>query len=300
MSSAVFMGTPEAAVPSLEALHSVADIRLVVTRPDRGRGRSRRVQPPPVKKAAERLGLEVAQPENRAALGTAMEGRSFDVGIVVAFGMILPPDVLAVPHAGFLNVHFSLLPRWRGAAPVERAVMAGDTETGVTVMVMDEGLDTGPIVAQRATTIAPEETGGSLRTRLAKMGADLLAGVVPAWVAGELETESQPDRGASYASRLETADLTLDSSMSAERAAALVRALAPDRGARLEIDGVVHKILGVRPHGAGLAPGSWGEIDHRPVRGFIDGALEILTIQPPGKKPMSGEAWLRGRPLPVA
>lgn len=299
MTSVVFMGTPEAAVPSLEALTRIADVSLVVTRPDRPRGRSRRLQAPPIKEAAEQLGLAVAQPENSTALAECVVGRVFDVGVVVAFGMILRAELLAMPERGFLNVHFSLLPRWRGAAPVERALMAGDTESGITIMAMDEGLDTGPIVAQAATAVGPEETGGSLRTRLASMGADLLVEVLPGWVAGDIVAESQPQAASTYAARLEANDRLLETSMTTEEVSNRVRALAPDPGALLQIEGVSHKILEVAASARHLSAGAWEEVDGRPVIGFSDRALEILTIQPAGKKPMSGEAWLRGRRLPA-
>lgn len=291
------MGTPEAAVPSLEALAAITDVRLVVTRPDRPRGRSRQPQPPPIKHAAEQLGLEVAQPESSDGLSDALEGRSFDVGVVVAFGMILRPQVLAIPRHGILNVHFSLLPRWRGAAPVERAVMAGDRQTGVTIMLMDEGLDTGPILAQQSTPIGEEETGGDLRTRLAALGAELLVETLPSWVEGTLEPRPQPDDGAIYAPRLTPEDRILVPTMPAEEALNRIRALAPDIGAQLEIEGERHKILSARPHPMALDPGTWSAPDGRPVIGFSGASLEVTSIQPPGKRPMTGADWLRGRRL---
>jgi methionyl-tRNA formyltransferase len=298
MISAVFMGTPEAAVPSLNALPEVASVDLVVTRPDRPRGRSRRLQPPPVKEAANRLGLQVAQPENAAALAELMERRSFDVGIVVAFGMILRPKVLAVPRQGFLNVHFSLLPRWRGAAPVERSIMAGDSETGVTIMAMDEGLDTGPIISQLSTPIGPHETGGELRERLAGMGAELLIDTLPAWITGELATTPQEEAKAVYAARIEPEDRLITPDMAVDRACNRVRALAPAPGARLSVDGELHKLLQCRTSAIRIAPGQWAVAESRPVVGLADGAIEIEQIQPPGKREMPGEAWLRGRDLP--
>lgn len=295
---AVFLGTPRASVPSLLALTRIADVDLVVTRPDAPRGRRRRRQPPPVKEAAEELGLPVAQPSHRSELAEILTGREIDVGVVVAFGMILQPEVLAIPRSGFVNVHFSLLPRWRGAAPVERAVMAGDAETGVTIMVMDEGLDTGPILAQQRTPITEADTGGSLRDRLSEMGAELLVETLPRWVAGDLEPSPQPEEGATHASRLEPEDRIITARMPVTEAWNRIRALAPDIGAQLEIEGVTHKILEASPRRTPLAPGEWASVDGRPVVGLADGALEIVTIQPPGKRAMSGADWLRGRSLP--
>lgn len=298
MISAVFMGTPQAAVPSLQKLADVATVGLVVTRVDKPRGRSGRPQAPPVKEAATELGLEVAQPAKSREVAELLEGRSFDVGVVTAFGMILRPEVLAVPRRGFLNIHFSLLPRWRGAAPVERAIMAGDEETGVTIMVMDEGLDTGPILSQVPVPIGHDETGGQLRGRLASIGADLLADTLPGWVDGISSVSPQEEAGAVYASRIEAEDRRIGPDLSVTEAYDRVRALAPTPGARLRIDGDYHKILACRPAPFALRPGEWAERNGTPFLGMIDGALEIASIQPPGGRVMTGDAWLRGRALP--
>jgi methionyl-tRNA formyltransferase len=294
----VFLGTPEAAVPSLRALSSHFDVELVVTRPDRPRGRSGRPQPPPVKTAAEELGLEVAQPADRGELGRMVD-REVDVGIVVAFGMILDPGVLAGPDHGFLNVHFSLLPRWRGAAPVQRAIMAGDAATGVSIMVMDEGLDTGPVVARWETDIGPDETGGALTGRLATAGADLLVETVPGWLAGTLPPRPQPQAGVTYADRIGPADRRLEVADGPGRFVDRVRALSPQPGARLVIDGEPHRVLSAVPDPGRLAPGRWMVDGGRPLLGLEGGAVEISVLQPPGKRPMSGMDWLRGRPVPT-
>lgn len=292
------MGTPEAAVPSLQRLADVATVGLVVTRVDKPRGRSGRPQPPPVKEAATELGLEVAQPAGSREVAELLDGRSFDVGVVTAFGMILRPEVLSVPRHGFLNVHFSLLPRWRGAAPVERAIMAGDEETGVTIMAMDEGLDTGPIVSQLSVPIDHDETGGELRERLARLGADLLAETLPGWLEGRLEATPQDDERATYASRIEAEDRLIDPGSAVSETVDRVRALAPRPGARLQIGDEYHKILRCRPAPFPLPPGEWTQRKGTPFFGVADGAVEIVTIQPPGGRPMSGEEWLRGRGLP--
>lgn len=295
---AVFLGTPQEAVPSLMALVALMDIELVVTRPDRGRGRSRKIQSPPVKTAADDLGLPVVQPASKAELAHALVGKSLSVGVVVAFGMILRQEVLEIPNAGFVNVHFSLLPRWRGAAPVERAIMAGDTQTGVTLMSVDEGLDTGPILAQRRTSIAATETGGELRSRLSELGADLLGESLEDWVDGRLAAEAQPDTGVTYASRLEPADRLLGPHLTVEQFVNHTRALAPDPGARLNLGAGHAKVLAARPLSLRVPPGEWRDVNGAPTLGVADGTVEIVTIQPAGKRPMEGAAWLRGRTLP--
>lgn len=293
---AVFLGTPEAAVPSLAALRTVAEVALVITRPDAPAGRGRRPQPSAVKAAALEMGLDLAQPTQKSELATLVSDA--DVAVVVAFGMIIPPDALASPRRGFVNVHFSLLPRWRGAAPVERAIMAGDTETGVTIMAMDEGLDTGPVISHRTVPIGPTTTGGELRRQLSEEGAALLAETLPDWVEGRLAARPQPEEGATYAHRITAEDRDLSPSMSTQEAFNRIRALAPAPGARLSIEGVAHKILAVRPSNLDLEPGIWASSDGTPVVGMADGSLEVIEIQPPGKKAMSGAAWLRGRRLP--
>lgn len=299
MTATVFMGTPEAAVPSLRVLAETTGVRLVVTRPDRRRGRSGRLQPPPVKDAALELGLDVAQPETSAQLGALVAGAgAFDVGVVVAFGMILRPDVLTVPRRGFLNVHFSLLPRWRGAAPVERAIMAGDEVSGVTIMAMDEGLDTGPVLASRREPIDPEETGGQLTNRLARSGAELLRLTVKAWAGGDVKPAPQPETGITYAAKIGPSDRRLTVEMTPIAFANTVRALAPDPGAQVDIEGETHKVLAAAPLDEPLATGTWATANGFPALGLVGGAVVISVIQPAGKRPMGGDAWLRGRTLP--
>lgn len=297
----VFLGTPAAAVHTLAALHRSRDVEVaaVVTRPDRPRGRSRRPMPSAVKQAAVELGLEVVQPDNAGQLQERLAELSFDAGVVVAFGMILRPQVLALAEHGFLNVHFSLLPRWRGAAPVERAILAGDTETGVSVMVMDEGLDTGPVLARRATPIEPGDVGGSLRERLALMGADLLMETLPGWIDGSAVAQPQDDSRATYARKIEADDRRLSSDDTPYEFANRVRALSPSPGAQLMIAGELHKVLAVAPVAEGPAEGTWEEANGKPVLGLREGGVVVEGIQPPGKRPMSGAEWLRGHPLPA-
>lgn len=295
MARVVFLGTPEEAVPALTALHQTQEIGLVVTQPDRPKGRSRRPVPPPVKKAALELGLTVAQPESRAELAEGIaEHGPFDVGVVVAYGRILRPEVLEQPAHGFVNVHFSLLPRWRGAAPVARALMAGDPMTGVSIIVLEEGLDTGPVLTAQAIDILPDDNAGTLTDRLATVGARLLAEVLPDYLTGELRPVPQTDEGATYAEKIEPEDRVIDPSADVDTVVAQVRGLAPVPGATLVIDGTPHKILAVRPASHEMAAGSWVAVGDRPIVGLGDGAMEVVTIQPPGRNPMSGEDWLRG------
>jgi methionyl-tRNA formyltransferase len=209
---ALFLGTPDAAVPALRALISVAEIEAVITRPDRPKGRSGSVSPPPVKEAALGAGLTVFQPPTTTELSVLLlDLPPVDVAVVVAFGMLIRPDALAVPGAGFVNVHFSVLPRWRGAAPVQRAIMAGDARTGVTLMRLDAGLDTGPILSTLTTAVAPDEDTPALTRRLAEAGGTLLAEVLSDIVEGRVVAVPQDERAASFAPRIHGDERWLDS-----------------------------------------------------------------------------------------
>jgi methionyl-tRNA formyltransferase len=292
----VFLGTPESAVPTLEAIAARYDVISVVTQPDRPRGRSGKPVAPPVKVAATRLGIPVAQPASRLELGsTITEAGPADLGVVVAYGRILPRSVLDLVGRGYLNVHFSLLPRWRGAAPVARALLAGDVMTGVTIIRLDEGLDTGPVLTAQAADVLPTETAGELTVRLASMGARLLAGVIDPYLEGDLSPVAQSDDGLTYAEKLESDDRPLRLAAGTSDVVNRVRALSPAPSATLEIDGVVHKILRAIPAGSGPPAGQWAAVDGRPVVATSDGWVELVTIQPPGKEPRSGIDWVRGR-----
>ena len=296
MSRIVFLGTPEAAVPALDALVESSDVGLVVSRPDRPKGRSGRPEPSPVKFAAVEHGLPIAQPEDRAGLARALEDAGpFDLGVVVAFGMILEPRALAMPRLGMLNAHFSLLPRWRGAAPVARALIAGDPMTGVTIIRLDEGLDTGPVLTAQAVDIGSEETAGELTSRLSGLAARLLHRVLPAYLAGELAPVPQSDEGATYASKLEPGDRNLRSSLTRDAAVNLVRGLSPEPGATIDIDDERNQVLRARTHPHAPASGSWELVSGIPVIGVADGGVELIEIQAPGRRAMSGAAWARGR-----
>lgn len=291
----VFLGTPAAAVPTLSALVDRYEVGLVVTQPDRPRGRSGQPAPTAVKASANRLGLEVAQPGSKTEIGGVIADHGpFDLGVVVAFGQILLPDVLQLPGAGLLNVHFSLLPRWRGAAPVARALMAGDTMTGVTIIKLDEGLDTGPVLTAQAVDIAPGDTAGMLTDRLADLGARLLLDQIPGYLSGAVTPVPQSDEGSTYATKVTAADRPLDIDAGWQSLQARVRGLSPSPGATLRIDGEPHQVLAVRPHEHAPPRGRWESVDGVPVISSGGEGIEMVTIQPPGKRPMDGASWLRG------
>ena len=291
----VFLGTPTAAQPALGALASDLDVGLVVTQPDRPRGRSKNPVPPPVKVTAAGLALPTSQPENRSELHSAIrEAGPFDVGVVVAFGQILRPEVLDLPTHGFLNIHFSLLPRWRGAAPVARALMAGDGMTGVTIMKLDEGLDTGPVLTAQAVDILPDENAGELTERLAHVGSRLLMQCIGPYLTGEMTPVAQSDEGLTYAEKITADDRPLSTSLSPEEFTDRVRGLAPEPGATLHIDGKPFRVVRVDVSDQAVLPGSWESHGGWPVIGLAEGSIRIRTIQAAGKRAMSGEDWLRG------
>jgi methionyl-tRNA formyltransferase len=250
-----------------------------------------------VKTTATSLGLDVAQPESGSDLLDSLEKHApFDVAVVVAYGRILSREALAVPTHGMLNVHFSLLPRWRGAAPVNRAIIAGDPMTGVTIIRLDEGLDTGPVLTAQAVDIARGEDAGSLTARLAELGARLLVDNLTPYLEGTLTPVAQTDDGATYAKKLETVDRPLSLDDAPDEFVRHVRGLAPEPAATLIVDGESHKILAAEPVDAAVDPGKWELIDGWPVVGLAGGAVRISRLQPPGKKAMSADDWARGRP----
>ena len=299
---AVFYGTPAEAVPALRALAGSAEVLLVTTRPDKPRGRSGKPQAPPVKQAALELGLEVGQPTRAGDDLERLRALAPDVAVVVAYGQLLPPDLLAVPRCGFVNVHFSLLPRWRGASPVVRAILAGDSLTGVTLMQLDAGLDTGPVLAVSPARVGPEETAGELTARLAEAGAALLVEQLPAYLEGRLVPRPQPAEGATAAARVRVAEAFVDPSRHHAQAVLRgVRAFDPRPGAWTELDGVRVKLWRARPAaGAGPAPGVAAWADGTVLLGTADGAVELLEVQPEGRHRMAAADWMRGRRLQPA
>ena len=268
----VFLGTPDDAVPALQALHAAGhDLALVITQPDRRRGRGAATAPSPVRAAADALGLPVRTPERAREVVDEVRASGATLGVVVAFGQLLPEAFLDTLPGGFANVHFSLLPRWRGAAPVERAILAGDTETGVCIMRVEAGLDTGPVLAVRRTPIGPEETAGDLRARLVTIGAELLVETVPRL--GELQPVPQ-DGEATYAEKLSVDEFRIDWSRPADEIDLVIRAGNP-------------------------RPGAWTTVDGRRLKVWRahrrdDGTIEPTEVQPEGKARMTWDAWQRG------
>jgi methionyl-tRNA formyltransferase len=321
----VFMGTPVFALPSLERLITAAQfaVAAVVTQPDRPTGRGRAPTPPPVKAMAQEYDLAVLQPrrlrEDQAALN-ALHDLAPDVIIVAAYGAILPADVLELPRHGCVNVHASLLPKYRGAAPVAAAILEGEQQTGVTIMLMDEQMDHGPILAQRTTPILESDTRGALMARLAELGADLLLEVLPSWLAGEVEARPQPHDQATYTHMLKKADGEIDWTQPADHIARMTRAYDPWPGAFTHFDGKLLKILRASPLGLGagtipdmslrraqdLEPGTVIETENgvAVVAGgrLADelgtherGAVRLEEVQLAGKRAMDAETFLRGQ-----
>ncbi len=303
----VFIGTSDFAAAVLERLAATERHRptFVLTRPDRPRGRGRRLASPPVAEAARALGLTLAQPAsvNDEATLAAIDSVDPDAVVVCAFGALIKEPLLSAHE--LLNVHPSLLPRWRGAAPIERAIIAGDERTGVSIMRLTAGLDSGPVCAAGAEPIGPRETYGSLAPRLSELGARLLLDVLDAKAAGDPPAfVEQDERGATYAEKIEAADRTLDPARPAVELERVVRALHPHIGARAELlDGT---LLGVREATLASAAdvpsgGERGVLAHdgRLLLRCVDGALELTVVQPPGGRPMPAGDFLRGHGLPA-
>jgi len=299
----VFAATPALALPVFESLLHMpsAEIVGIVTQPDRKAGRGMRLVPSPVKKAALDAGIEVIAPgslrENKDAL-VWLRSRKPDVLVVVAFGVLLPKSWLDAPRHGAVNVHASLLPRWRGAAPIERAILAGDLETGVCIMHMDEGLDTGRIYAEARVPIGAETTAGELRENLMSEGAALLVITLPGIVDGSLACQPQSRDGVTYASKLSACDRDIDWSQNAQQIDRCVRAFAPVPGARSQLTGKWLKVLSGKPFGMKhkLQPGEVSLKSGNLDVGCGQGMFRILRLQPEGKKPMDTADFLRGWP----
>ena len=295
MDRTAFFGTPAAAIPTLEVLHRLTAISVVVTRPDKPRGRSGTPQPSDVKEAAEAMGLEVLTPVRASEITDRLEG--LDLAVVVAYGQILPAEMLAIPRHGFVNVHFSRLPRWRGAAPVARAILAGDQETGVDIIALDAGMDTGPLLARQLEAITPTDTTGTLTARLAERGGALLETTLPELLEGSITPLPQADEGVSLAPKLTSAEAHLrpheEPAVVLERR---VRAFNPKPGAWGLVDGHRLKVWAARAVDvASPSPGHLEVAEGRPFLGTRDGALELAEVQPAGKSPMAGDVWVRGQ-----
>ena len=292
----VFMGSPEFALPALAALEKSYTLVGAVTQPDRPAGRGRMVTPPPVKQMAMQLGIEVIQPQKLREPG-AMEKLvqwSPDLIVVAAFGQILRQTVLDLPRFGCINVHASILPRWRGAAPIQAAILHGDEKAGVTIMRMDAGIDTGAILSQRTLTVLPDDTAGSLSERLALDGAKLLLETLSVYLSGKITPSPQDESQATYASLITKEQGVLDFSLAAINLERQVRAFLPWPGAYTFFQGEMLKVLRSHVERISANPGQRGVIGQFPAVGTAEGWLVLDEVQPAGKRPMAGDVFLRG------
>ncbi len=296
----MFMGTPQFAVPSLKAVAEQYDIVAVVTQPDRPASRGRKPTAPPVKKAAVALGLPVLQPEtlrDEEVVGKLGE-LAPRVIVVAAYGQILRPEVLAIPPAGIINVHPSLLPKYRGASPIAGALLAGEEETGVTIMLMDEGMDTGPILAQKATEIRSEDTTGSLEDRLANLGAELLVDTLSRWLDGLIDALPQDDSEATYTRLISKDEAVIDWSLPALELWHRVRAYNPRPGARTSWEGSLLKVLRAHPDVQWRGSEEPGRVLELPTGTAVatgQGALFLDEVQLAGRRAMTIQDFTRGQ-----
>lgn len=294
----VFMGSPEIAVPALKALAEHFDVVGVVTQPDREAGRGKKIVMPAVKEASLALNIPVIQPERMKVPGTfeQLEAWAPDLIVVMAFGQILRKNVLELPRLGCLNAHASLLPRWRGASPIQAAILNGDTVSGVTIMQMDPGIDTGPMLKSQALPIEPYDTTVTLSAKMADLAAELLLETIPAYAEGTLLPQPQPEEGACYTGMISKQDGMLDFSQSADALVCKVHAYNPWPAAMFEIDGQNFKVYQAHreSNGEQLKPGTRTVCKGLPAIAASDGLLVLDELQAPGKKAMPGKAFLAG------
>ena len=304
---AIFFGSPPFAVPCLDALHEMADVVMVVSQPDRPAGRGMSLKPPAVKRRALELGLPVMQPTKvrTSEFAESLRALEADVGVVVAYGRILPRPVLDAPARGCVNVHASLLPRWRGAAPIQWAIAEADAETGVTLMLMDEGMDTGPMLATKRTAIGAGETSSSLGTRLATLGAELLREQLGRWVSGELQPTPQPEEGVTMARILTKDDGRIRWEDGARRIQDRMRAMTPWPGTFTDAPGKkgprrlkVHRAAVREDTGKHGHPGEVLGLDEGGiVIATGEGTLALLALQEAGRKRLDAVTFQAGRGL---
>ncbi|MEE8333022.1 MAG: methionyl-tRNA formyltransferase [Alphaproteobacteria bacterium] len=297
----IFMGTPDIAVPALDALIAAGhEIACVYSQPPRPAGRGQRARPSPVQAAADAHDIPVRCPTSLKGEDAHQEFAALgaDAAVVVAYGLILPKAVLDAPRLGCFNAHMSLLPRWRGAAPIQRAIMAGDPETGVSIMRMDEGLDTGPVVLGEAIPIAPDSTAGTLHDQLSALGARLIVDALDGVASGRLTAVAQPADGATYAKKLAREEGRLDWGEVAEALERKIRALNPWPGTWFEHDGKRIRVLAAEPRDApsGATPGT--VLDDGRAIACGGGALELIRLQRAGRAAMDAGDFLRGYDLP--
>ena len=309
----VFAGTPEFAAVALRALHEAGfEIPLVLTQPDRPAGRGMQLQASSVKQYALAQGIEVLQPlslrmdskdPERAAQATAAHERllalDYDVMVVAAYGLILPPSTLAIKPC--INIHGSLLPRWRGAAPIHRAIEAGDLETGVTIMEMEEGLDTGPMLMMERIAIAPSDTTATLHDKLAALGGQMIVAALRELGQGNVKAVPQPDAGVTYAAKISKDEAAIDFSLPASSIERKIRAFNPFPGAHAQVNGVTIKVWGAQalPAGSATLPGQVlaADAQHGIVVACKDGTLRLNELQKPGGKRLPAQEFLKGFPL---
>ncbi len=288
----VYLGTPDDSVPPLRAIVEAGhDVAMVVTQPDRRRSRGAGTDPSPVRRAADELGLSVRTPDKAREIVDEVRASGAELGVVVAFGQLLPVSLLEALPLGFVNLHFSLLPRWRGAAPVERAILAGDARTGVCLMQLEAGLDTGPVFAGREVTIEPTDTAGALRARLVGVGTQLLVEQLPAIAAA---TPAPQVGEPTYAEKLTVEEFRLDPSRRALDLDRVVRAGNPRPGAWMTVGGRRVKVWQADPIGAPDGECEAGVITADAVLCTADGALALEEVQPEGKRVMAASAWRAG------
>ncbi len=299
----VFAGTPEFAVPALDALHAAGhELCAVYTQPDRPAGRGRQLSSSPVKQRAQALGIPVEQPASLrdAAAQAVLASYRPDLMVVVAYGLILPQAVLDIPRLGCLNIHASRLPRWRGAAPIQRAILAGDTVTGVTIMKMDAGLDTGPMLLLRETAIGQRETAGGLHDRLARIGGQAVVEAIEAWSAGRIAPVAQPSEGVTYAAKISKEESLVDWSSSAGQIDRQVRAFNPWPVAETRWQGRQLRIWAAEPV-ACSGEGEPGTIIEATRSGLVvatgEGCLALLQLQLPGGKSMNYKDFINAQEL---
>ena len=294
----IFMGTPDFAVPTLiELAGRKHEIVAVYTRAPKPAGRGMELQPTPVEREARRLGLPVFTPKTLKdqAAQAAFSAHKADAAVVVAYGLILPKPILEAPRLGCFNVHASLLPRWRGAAPINRAVMAGDEQSGVTIMQMDEGLDTGAMAMADRVPIQPDMTAGDLHDTLARLGADLMLRALAAAERGSLSLTPQPEQGVTYAAKIGKDETRIDWTKPWREVHNHIRGLSPFPGAWFELGGVRVKALrSTKGEGKGVAG---TVLDDSLTVACGDGAVRLTQVQAAGRKPMAAEEFLRGTPM---
>ena len=293
----IFMGSPDFALPTLRTLAEQYQVRGVVTQPDRPSGRGKQLTAPAIKLEAERLGLPVIQPIKLRdpEVLEALKAWAPEVIIVAAYGQILRQEVLDLPKYGCVNVHASLLPRWRGAAPIQASILAGDAETGVTIMRMDAGLDSGPVLSQSAIPITSEDTAGTLSGKLAILGAETLLKTLPGYLNGSISPQSQDESLVTKAPMLSRQQGEIDFNLESTWLARMVRAYHPWPGSFTTWQGEILKIH--RAHAVVMksaGPGTCLIVEGKPAWGTRDGVLVMDELQPAGKRRMSGEEFLRG------